>query len=145
MELDFNKITRLEKIRVEKSELSREENALISPVLKDNRLVRVVHGIFTGILNERGSPPGVDSVLTRKKFIFIILYLFSPGTLAGGKIKAGLREEMSRVLGIQSKTVISNNLDDIMFLYRNYKDFREDTGHLYTGILERLKARGLVK
>lgn len=31
MELDFNKIIRLKKIRIEKSELSEEENTLASP------------------------------------------------------------------------------------------------------------------
>jgi hypothetical protein len=30
MELDFNKIIRLKKIRIEKSELSEEENTLVS-------------------------------------------------------------------------------------------------------------------
>ena len=32
MELDFNKIIRLKKIRIEKSELSEEENALTTPI-----------------------------------------------------------------------------------------------------------------
>ena len=36
---------------------------------------------------------------------------------------AGLREEMSRVLGIQSKSTISDNCADVVFLYQNYGDF----------------------
>lgn len=145
MELDFKRIERIAEIRREKESLTREGMALAAPILNDVGLVRETYRIFTGILDGRGPAPDSGRVLTRKKFIFIVLYLFSPDALAGGKIKAGLREEMSRVLGIQSKTVISNNLDDIMFLYRNYKDFREDIEYLYTGIPERLKARGLVK
>lgn len=39
MELDFNKIIRLKKIRIEKSELSEEENALTAPILKDKSLI----------------------------------------------------------------------------------------------------------
>ena len=35
MELDFNKIIRLKKIRIEKSELSEEENTLASPIFID--------------------------------------------------------------------------------------------------------------
>jgi hypothetical protein len=46
MELDFNKIIRLKKIRIEKSELSEEENALTAPVLKDKSLI---HCIFRRI------------------------------------------------------------------------------------------------
>ena len=37
MELDFNKIIRLKKIRIEKSELSEEENALTTPILQNIR------------------------------------------------------------------------------------------------------------
>ena len=96
MELDFNKIIRLKKIRIEKSELSEEENVLTSPILKDKSLISETYKIFIGLLNERGCPADIDSVTQRKKFIFIILYLFSPSSLAGGKMTAGLREEMSR-------------------------------------------------
>lgn len=85
MELDFNKIIRLKKIRIEKSELSEEENALTAPILKDKSLIHEIYKIFVELLNERGCPPNIDSVTQRKKFIFIILYLFSPSSLAGGK------------------------------------------------------------
>ena len=100
MELDFNKIIRLKKIRIEKSELSEEENALTAPILKDKSLIHEIYKIFVELLNERGCPPNIDSVTQRKKFIFIILYLFSPSSLAGGKMTAGLRPELARVLGV---------------------------------------------
>ena len=41
MELDFNKIIRLKKIRIEKSELSEEENTLASPILRDKSLLGI--------------------------------------------------------------------------------------------------------
>jgi hypothetical protein len=41
MELDFNKIIRLKKIRIEKSELSEEERVLTTPVLTDKGRCRV--------------------------------------------------------------------------------------------------------
>ena len=75
MELDFNKIIRLKKICIEKSELSEEENALTEPVLKDKSFIHEIYKIFVELLNERGFPPNIDSVTQRKKFIFIILYL----------------------------------------------------------------------
>ena len=46
MELDFNKIIRLKKIRIEKSELSEEENTLTAPVLKDKCLIHEIYKIF---------------------------------------------------------------------------------------------------
>lgn len=123
MELDFNKIIRLKKIRIEKSELSEEENALTAPILKDKSLIHEIYKIFVELLNERGCPPNIDSVTQRKKFIFIILYLFSPSSLAGGKMTAGLRPELARVLGVQSECTISDNCADVVFLYQNYGDF----------------------
>ena len=99
MELDFNKIIRLKKIRIEKSELSEEENALTEPVLKDKSLIHEIYKIFVEVLNERGCPPNIDSVTQRKKFIFIILYLFSPSSLAGGKMTAGLRRDVKGTWG----------------------------------------------
>ena len=60
MELDFNKIIRLKKIRIEKSELSEEENALTTPILKDKSLIHEIYKIFVELLNERGCPPNID-------------------------------------------------------------------------------------
>ena len=53
MELDFNKIIRLKKIRIEKSELSEEENALTTPILKDKSLIHEIYKIFVELLNEK--------------------------------------------------------------------------------------------
>ena len=66
MELDFNKIIRLKKIRIEKSELSEEENALTAPILKDKSLIHEIYKIFVELLNERGCPPNIVSVTQRK-------------------------------------------------------------------------------
>lgn len=63
MELDLNKIDRLKKIRSEKSELSREENTLASPILKDQSLIREIYGMFVEILSERVCPPNPARVL----------------------------------------------------------------------------------
>ena len=145
MELDIDKIERIKAIRKEKSVLSGEENALSAPILRDMSLISEIYALFADILSERPCPPDIRSVTQRKKFIFIILYLYSPGTLAGGKMKSGLREEMARTLGVKSVTIVSNNLEDVVFFYRNYKTFSADIGHIYTEILRRLKEKGLLK
>ncbi|ADV44763.1 hypothetical protein [Bacteroides helcogenes] len=124
--------------------ISGEESALTSPLLKDKSLIREIYGIFIELLNEKGCPPNVDSVTQRKKFIFIILYLFSPSSLAGGKMTAGLRPEIAKVLGIQSECTISDNCADVVFLYQNYGDFSRDIEYLYTEIVNRLRFKGLI-
>lgn len=145
MRMDFNKIIRIKRIRMEKSKLSNEENELISPAIKDRKMIRDIYSIFSELLEERNCPPNIESVIQRKKFIFIILYLFSPSTLAGGKMLSGLREELSEVLGVSSKSTISDNCSDIVFLYQNYEDFSKDIEYLYVKIVERLKKKYMGK
>jgi hypothetical protein len=107
-------------------------------------IIHEIYKIFVELLNERGCPPNIDSVTQRKKFIFIILYLFSPSSLAGGKMASGLRPEIAKVLGVQSECTISDNCADVVFLYQNYGDFSGDIEYLYTEIVNRLKFKGLI-
>ena len=67
------------------------------------------------------------------------MFLYSPGTLAGGKIGKGIRDALAKVLGFKAPTAISNLCTDVMFLYSNYKDFRRDINCIYVQILERFK------
>lgn len=85
MELDFGKIARIKDIQERLEELSEEGKDLSSPLLTDIRLVGEIYDVFSGMVE---NPASAEQ---RKKFIFIILYLFSPGTLAGGKMASGLR------------------------------------------------------
>ena len=73
MELDFNKIIRLKKIRIEKSELSEEENALTAPILKDKSLIHEIYKRVGELLSERGCQPKSVRVTHRKKFIVFII------------------------------------------------------------------------
>ena len=142
MELNFNKIVHLKKVRIEKSKLSEEENMLAMPILSDKKLIGEIYDIFCELLNDTQN---IDSVSQRKKFLFIILYLFSPSTLAGGKMLCGLRDELAKVLKVQSKTTISDNCNDIVFLYQNYADFWKDINLFYPEIVNRLKNKGVIK
>lgn len=143
MELDFDKVVRIKKIRMEKSCLSEEEQALSQPLLTDKGEIKVIYDIFVDILENREPQPNINSVIQRKKFIFIVLYLFSVGTLLGGKMPNGLREELSNVLGVKD-VIISNNCKDIVFQYQNYIDFSDDVNVIYAEIVRRLKAKGMI-
>ena len=77
MELDFNKIIRLKKIRIEKSELSEEENALTAPILKDKSLIHEIYKIFVELLNERGCTPNIDSNPTEEIYLHYPVPVFS--------------------------------------------------------------------
>ncbi|WP_433804905.1 hypothetical protein [Bacteroides sp. KG122] len=52
---------------------------------------------------------------------------------------------MAETLGFKSPTGISNLCTNMMFNYCNYKNYRTDIDGIYTDILNRLKAKGLIK
>ncbi len=132
-------------IREQKSRLSERESELSSPILSDTSMISEVYSMFCKVLSERDCPPRTDNVYQRKKFLFIALFLFAPSVLAGGRLPNGIRAELARIFPDVSPCVISNNITDVLFIYQNYKDFRQDIEYLYNKILERLKAKGLIK
>lgn len=138
MELDFNRIIQLKKIRMEKSLLSGKEMSLSEPLLTDRSFIKHIYDTFIEILNERDCKPRIDSVIQRKKFIFIVLYLYAPSVLAGGKMPKGLREDICKALDFHSASTISENCADVVFLYQNYPDFRNDINDLYDYIIGKI-------
>ena len=132
-------------IREQKSRLSERESELSSPILSDTSMISEVYSMFCKVLSERDCPPRTDNVYQRKKFLFIALFLFAPSVLAGGRLPNGIRAELARIFPDVSPCVISNNITDVLFIYQNYKDFRQDIEYLYNKILEWLKAKGLIK
>lgn len=141
---EFSSIAELKSIREQKSRISERETELSAPMLHDYGLIGEIYGWFCELLSEQPLSPNINSPIQRKKFIFIVLFLFSPSTLAGGKMKIGLRDKIAEVTGCTS-TLISHNLDDVVFFYQQYKPHRRDIDYLYTEIVKRLRARGLIE
>lgn len=142
MNKEFSSIVELKSIREQKSRLSERENELSRPFLSDYSLIPTLYAWFKEILANRDCPPNPESVNQRKKFLFIILFLYSPSVLAGGKMPDGLRDALCRTLGMNTGSTISKNCADVVFLYQNYKDFRQDIEYLYAKILERINGYG---
>lgn len=142
MTKEFSSIVELKSIREQKSRLTERENELASPELKELTLIPQIYEWFKEILATRDCPPNLESVTQRKKFLFIVLFLFTPSTLAGGRLPNGVRAALAEVLPDVSPCVISNNISDILFIYQNYKDFRSDIGEIYDEILRRINAKG---
>lgn len=145
MTKEFSSIMELKAIREQKSRLSERENELSSPILTDFGLIPEVYSWFKEILSERSCPPDIESVTQRKKFLFIILFLFAPSVLAGGRLPNGIRAEIAHVFPDVSPCVISNNIADVAFIYQQYKDFRQEIEYLYSRIVEQLKIKELIK
>ena len=145
MTKEFSSIVELKAIREQKSRLSEREQELSAPMLTDFALIPEIYSWFKEILSQLDCPPNFESVTQRKKFLFIVLFLFAPSVLAGGRLPNGIRAEIAGVFPDVSPCVISNNIADVSFIYQQYKDFRQDIEYLYSQIIERLKVKGLIK
>lgn len=139
---EFSSIVELKSIREQKSRLSERENELAEPMLTDLSMIPRIYEWFKDILSARDCPPRLESVTQRKKFLFIILFLYSPSTLAGGRLQNGVRAALRKVFPDIAPCVISNNIADITFIYQNYKDFRSDVEEIYEEIRRRLEEIG---
>lgn len=144
MTKEFSTIAELRAIREQKSRLSEREKELVEPLLSDKSLIETIYKWFGEILSGLPFPPNPNSPIERKKFLFIILYLYSPSTLAGGKMKVGLRDELARVTNCTT-TLISHNCEDVTFIYNQYKSYRANIDLIYTNIILRLRENGYIK
>lgn len=141
----FSEISELKTIREQKSRLSEREAELTQPMLTNLGMVEELYEWFKEILASRNCPPNIESVTQRKKFIFIVLYLYCPSALAGGKMAKGLREKLSEILGVKAPSTISNNITNVVFIYNQYKNFRRDVEWVYSEIVSRLKQKEIIR
>lgn len=142
--MDFNRIEELKSVRKQKSALSERELQLSIPLLTDLNLIETLYGWFKEIISTRDCPPRAESSAQRRKFIFIILFLYSPSALAGGRMASGLRSSLVEVLKLKSACIISINVANTVFFFRQYEEFRRDVENIYTELWNRLKNKGLV-
>lgn len=132
----FSKIVEIRSIRDQKARLSERERELTKPILTDLDMIPTLYEWFKDIVSRQEIFRA--NVPQRKKFIFIILILYSPSALADGKMKRGLRDKLAEVFGINGKSTISDNLNGLYLSYQLYKYFRQDIHHIYIEIMNRL-------
>lgn len=144
MEQGFSLITELSEIRKIKNEILEREEQLSTPKLVDLGLIPEIYKWFCESLSNRDFPPQTDSPYQRKKFIFIILYLYAPSCFAGSRLSGRIREELAKAVGCHP-TYISHNIENVIFYFQQYKDFGGDVVRIYNEIIDRLKAKGIIR
>lgn len=144
MTKEFSSIMELKAIREQKSRLSERERELSSALLQDTSLIPEIYSWFKDIVAETDCPSNPDGVMQRKKFLFIVLFLYAPSSLAGGRLPNGIRAELANVFPDVSPCVISNNIADVSFIYQQYRNFRKNIEHIFSDILKKLKVKGVI-
>lgn len=135
---EFSSISELKHIREQKSRLSEREAELAKPRLTNLELIPTIYDMFKEVLCVIGLPSR-GRIIQRKEFLFIVLFLFVPSVLAGGRIPNGVRKALENVFPKVRPCTISNNIADVAFLYQQYKYFRSDVNIIYNEILNQLK------
>lgn len=135
-------VSELIEIRRKKFELAQREAEISVPRLTDLDLIPEIYQLFTRLCPQEQERR--RSVRSRKQFIFIILMFYSPAALAGDRMVDGLRNKLAEVVKITSRSAISNNNTDLVFLYETYKDFRYETDCLYREVESYLRQKARI-
>jgi hypothetical protein len=134
----LNRIQEINAIRKAKEDIERKEYEALKPTLVDLSLLPVIHKIFNDMLSELPLPPLATSPAQRRKLLFVILYLYAPAALIGDRIPHWVRKAIAEVLPNVSPAAISHNTDGLLFLFNNYKDFRDDVTAILKKVAESL-------
>ena len=130
----MNRIELLRNIRIEISRLHNEERKLVTPIEMNIAMVRNLYDVFQLSLKRQDITANPLDTNNRKKFLYSMLYIFSPVTLAGGAMRHRFRECISTVIGCTPPGV-SRDYKTAMFFYATYKNFRDSVDKIIVDIL----------
>ena len=133
-------ITRLREIKEYKGRILDEERRLSTPVMRNMKDIPMVLGYCEEAYRSFHPEEGIRRSEMRRVSIFILLFLFSPQTLAGGKMGSGIREGIANAMGIESSN-ISHYHSNIWFYYRVYESFRNDVNNVFNVVFEKLRQK----
>lgn len=134
-----SKISRLFQLQREKAYIEKEETRLTEPIEWDIDWLGNCHDVFVKALSEINPEANPDSGKSRKKFLFVTMYIFCPGALVGRKLRIGLRDKMVEVFGDLAPSTISHLTENLVFLYSNYSSFRRDVDYVTNAVIKFLK------
>lgn len=105
------------------------------PLLANRSEMKEVYDVYQEYLRTKGITWDTER---RKHFLFVIIYIYCPNVLIGDPMPKGFRRELKELLNVGANSVISNHSRDLLFLYRQYRDFREEVDAAYEYISERM-------
>lgn len=144
LKINIGKVAALAKLRKKVDELSDVMKELGEPIIEDLALLPEIYEAYKRVFSRRGCPDDVTSVRNRKKFLLVVLYLYSPKALAGERMRMGLRKKVSELFGLTTSTPISDNCAGLIVQYHAYADFRRDVDLIFQEVLDSLDDKLIV-
>lgn len=117
--------------------LREKEKLLSQPIVENMGMIQNLYDVFRLALKKQNTKADPDGTAERKKFLYAILYIFSPATLVGEVMRHKLRENISAVLGC-TPTGVSRDYKTGLFFYATYTDFRESVDLIIIDMLDYL-------
>lgn len=133
---NMGKVLTLKVLRDKAIELQRALDELGKPALDDLSLLPAIYEAYLSVFRRKGCEQRATKAYHRKKFLLVALYLYSPKTLAGGKMRVGLRDRMADLFGLNGRTAISDNCSNLLLSYNHYADFRKDVEEIYSEVVK---------
>lgn len=140
----FTQINGIMSTRAEMRALQAKYNTLSLPLLNNVNHLPLILKWYNDVSPDYGKSNRDAKTMYAQCFIFVVTMLYSPSTLAGGKLSFGIRTQLSQILQYKSPTSISNVIPNLMFLYRNYKNYRERVDTAFEHIYKKLKSLNLL-
>ena len=140
---EFLEIEELKSIHEEKLRLMEREMALSTPLLTELEYIPILYKWYcelSGCCEESG---GLNAH-QKGQFLFVILFLYSPIALVGGRIVNGVRDKLAQLFGFTSPSAVSNLCKSINSFYSTYKGYRKNVNQLCDEFMSRLKENGIL-
>lgn len=134
--LNIGKISAIKTLRFKVIELSEIMEELGEPILHDQSLLPLIYEAYKSVFAKRGNAADALTVRNRKKFLMVVLYLYSPTSLAGERMRMGLRKKIAKLFDLSTSTPISDNTSGLLTQYFAYADFRDDVGEIFNAVAE---------
>ncbi len=145
-ELNIGKVIALKRLRDKMLEISDKITELGEPMLDDLDLLPDMYEAYKRVFARRGRPDDALQVRNRKKFLMVVLYLYSPKALIGDKmLRIGLRKKLSELFGLTTSTPISDNCAGLIIQYKAYADFRRDVNLIFKEVCATLEDHIIVE
>lgn len=131
----MNRVDELRRVKAEIERLKDDEKRLSVPFEMNMGMIQNLYDVFTLSLKRQEPNASPKDSTSRKKFLYAILYIFSPATLVGEVMRYKLRECISSILDC-TPTAVSRDYKTGIFYFATYANFRDSVMLIIKDMLE---------
>jgi len=130
----MNRVEELRRVHAEIERLKDEAQRLSVPIAMNMGMIYNLYDVFVMSLKRLEPEASPKETNSRKKFLYAILYIFSPATLVGEVMRHRMRERISDILDC-TPTGVSRDYKIALFFYATYKEFRDEVDEIIKDML----------